>query len=69
MKTEDFKKMEALIDSLRSELGHRCCLINGHHDGYYLGIYDDKTGELLRGEMSHSIEDCVKKLNVSIIAI
>lgn len=62
MTQEEFKQLDDLMDKLLNHMKHRCCLIHAPHDGYCIGIYDNKTGNLVDQATSHSIEDCADKL-------
>lgn len=64
MTTEEFKQMEALLSRLGEALGcMRYCIIpHYHHDGVYIGVYDDR-GLLVKEGIYPTIENATEHLN------
>lgn len=59
----EYQALEILIDKLASKLGGRIMITNGHlQDGFHIGIYSYKTGELIDQAAGPYIYSCVDKL-------
>lgn len=59
----EYQVLEILIDKLASKLGGRIMITNGHlQDGFHIGLYSHKTGELIDQAAGPYIYSCVDKL-------
>ena len=56
---DDFKQFEKLFDKISAHLEHPMSICQGINDGYSVGVYDVKTGELKTQAMSYNVKNCV----------
>jgi hypothetical protein len=56
---DDFKQFEKLFDKISAHLEHPMSICQGVNDGYSIGVYDIKTGELKTQAMSYNVKNCV----------
>jgi len=63
MTEADFRLLELLLCKLATQLGNKICIIPGHiQDGYHIGVYDRKTGDIKASATSPTIKETVYKL-------
>lgn len=64
MTQEEIKTLENLLERLVAGFKAPCCILAGViHDGYTIGVYDAKTGEIKRQESGATIDDALQKLS------
>ena len=56
---DDFKRFEKLFDKISAHLDHPMSMCQGVNDGYSIGVYDIKTGDLKTQAMSYTVKNCV----------
>lgn len=60
MKAEEIQLLESLLQKLQSHLRHTFCIVYPVvHDGFNIGIYSNKTGELIRQESSYDLASTI----------
>lgn len=63
MTKQEYSALENTLGKLNNKLGHRFIIMNNAlHDGYHIGIYDNKTNELIHEQIWASIEGCVDRI-------
>lgn len=55
----DFKQFEKLFDKISAHLEHPISMCQGVNEGYSIGVYDIKTGDLKTEVMSYNVKNCV----------
>jgi hypothetical protein len=63
MRAEEIKFLEMLLEKLGSHLGHTYCIVYPVvQDGFNIGIYSAKTGELIRQESSYDLASTIDRI-------
>jgi len=67
MNETEIKMLELLLGKLQMDLKHNICITTGFvQDGFHIGVYHDKTGEVIIKECGHdlmtAINNCKLKL-------
>jgi hypothetical protein len=57
---DDYKQFEKLFNKISADLNHPISICQGINDGYTIGIYNEKTGDLKIQAMSYDIKNCIK---------
>ena len=56
---DELKQFEKLFDKISTHLKHPISICQGVNDGYSIGVFDDKTGELKTQAMSYNLKHCI----------
>jgi hypothetical protein len=63
MTDRDIKLLEKLLEDFQSHVGHPFCIAYPViQDGFSIGIYSNKTGELIKSESSYDLESATNKI-------
>lgn len=63
MTETDYRLLELLLGKLETQIGPKICIIPGYiQDGYYIGVYDSKTGKPNKSASGPTIKETIDKL-------
>lgn len=64
MTDEDYKQLERLLGLLANEVKGKICVIPHYlHDGFHVGLFNNKTGEPIVSATAATLKEAIIQLN------